>query len=73
MMTSNSETEPSITLTAQGYESLSLLTRSAAKRMPDVASVLAEELERAHVHNPFAGSVVELRDDTTRKVQICGR
>ncbi len=75
MKTYNSETEPSITLTANDYESLSVLARAAAKRMPDVASVLAEELERAHVladnskQSVCMGSVVEFRDDTTGKVQ----
>ena len=75
MKTYNSETEPSITLTAKDYESLSVLARAAAKRMPDVASVLAEELERAHVladnskKSICMGSVVEFRDDTTGKVQ----
>lgn len=44
--------------------------------MPSVASVLAEELERAHVladgpsgHSICMGSEVEFRDDTTGKVQ----
>jgi regulator of nucleoside diphosphate kinase len=75
MKTYNSETEPSITLTAKDYESLSVLARAAAKRMPDVASVLAEELERAHVladnskKSICMGSVIEFRDDTTGKVQ----
>jgi regulator of nucleoside diphosphate kinase len=44
--------------------------------MPDLALVLAEELERAHVladvrsgHSVGMGSEVEFRDDTTGKVQ----
>jgi regulator of nucleoside diphosphate kinase len=80
-MTSNtaiavSEIKPPITLSAGDYERLSLLARAAAARMPDVASVLAEELERAQVvadgrpdETVCMGSEVEFRDDSTGKVQ----
>jgi regulator of nucleoside diphosphate kinase len=74
--TSSGEIRPRIRLTAKDYEQLSLLARAAAKRSPDVASVLAEELERAHVladgqseHSVCMGSAVEFRDDTTGKTQ----
>ena len=43
------ETKPPITLPANDYARLSQLALAAADRMPSVASVLAEELERAHV------------------------
>jgi regulator of nucleoside diphosphate kinase len=75
-MTSSREIKPRITLPAKDYESLLLLARAAANRMPDVASILAEELERAHVladndseQSVCMGSVVEFRDETTGKVQ----
>lgn len=75
-MTSNGEMKPRIRLTAKDYEQLSLLARAAAKRSPDVASVLAEELERAHLladghseHSVCMGSAVEFRDDKTGKAQ----
>jgi hypothetical protein len=46
---SSGEIKPRITLSAKDYESLLLLARGAANSMPDLASILAEELERAHV------------------------
>ena len=68
---------PRITLTARDHEKLSVLARAAAHTMPDVAAVLAEELDRAHVlakgrhpeHIVCMGCEVEFRDDTTSKVQ----
>jgi len=73
---SGTEIKPRIRLTAKDYESLSLLARAAASGIPDVASVLAEELERAHVladghseHSVCMGSAVEFRDDKTGKAQ----
>ena len=70
------EIKPCITLTAKDYEGISRLARAAATRMPDLVSVLTEELERAHVladgpsgHSICMGSEVEFRDDTTGKVQ----
>jgi regulator of nucleoside diphosphate kinase len=70
------EIKPHITLTARDYESLSMLARAAETRMRDVAVVLVEELERAHVlaevrseNSVCMGSEVEFRDDTTGKIQ----
>lgn len=70
------EVKPRITLTANDYERLSLLARAAATRMPDLVSVLTEELERAHVladgrpeKTVCMGSEVEFRNDATGKVQ----
>ena len=68
---------PRITLTAQDHEKLSGLARAAAHTMPDMAAVLTEELDRAHVlakgrhpeHIVCMGCEVEFRDDTTGKVQ----
>jgi len=70
------EIKPPITLTVKDYERLSLLARAAAARMPEVASVLSEELERAHVladarpqQTVCMGSEIEFRDDSTGKIQ----
>jgi len=70
------EVKPRITLTANDYERLSLLARAAATRMPDLVSVLTEELERVHVladgrpeKTVCMGSEVEFRNDSTGKVQ----
>ena len=75
-MTLNGEIKPRITLTANDYERLSLLARAAEDRMPDLVSVLADELERAHVladgrpeQTVCMGSEVEFRDESTGKVQ----
>ena len=74
--TVSGEIRPRITITANDYERLSLLARAAASRMPDVASVLTEELARARVlaerrleQTVCMGSEVEFRDDTTGKIQ----
>ena len=71
------EIRPRIILTAGDHERLSLLARAAAAKMPDLASVLSEELERAEIllcgypeHTVCMGSDVKFRDDTTGKVQI---
>ena len=71
-----SEIKPPITLTPDDYKRLSRLARAAENKMPDVASVLAEELERAHVladghpsQTVRMGSEVRFRDDTTGTVQ----
>ena len=76
MYTEHNEIKPPITLTLGDYERLSLLARAVARRMPDLVSVLTEELERAHVladGHPeqivCMGSAVEFRDDRTGKVQ----
>jgi regulator of nucleoside diphosphate kinase len=68
--------KPRITLAAEDYERLSQLARAAADAMPDQASILAEELERAHVvaegrpeQTVCMGSEVAFRDDSTGKVE----
>src|SRR3712207_6427999 len=69
--------KPRITLTAQDHERLSLLARAAANTMPDVASELTDELDRAHIlvkrRYPIEvlrmGSEVVYRDDTTGRIQ----
>jgi len=69
--------KPTITLSAEDYERLSLLAHAARKRMPDLADELANEIGRAHVlakgrqpqHIVSMNSQVEFRDDTTGKVQ----
>lgn len=69
--------KPHITLTASDHEKLSMLAGAAENTMPDVAAVLNEELDRAHVlgkgqhpqHVVSMGSELEFRDDTTGKVQ----
>jgi regulator of nucleoside diphosphate kinase len=74
--TAGGEIKPRLTLNAQDYERLSQLVRAAATSMPDVASVLSDELARAHVladgradHSVCMGSEVEFRDDTTGRIQ----
>jgi regulator of nucleoside diphosphate kinase len=71
-----SEIKPPITLTPDDYKRLSLLARAAEHKMPEVASVLTEELERAHVladghpsHTVRMGSEVRFRDEATGTVQ----
>ncbi|UWU66156.1 nucleoside diphosphate kinase regulator [Bradyrhizobium sp. NC92] len=71
-----SEIKPPITLTADDYKRLSLLARAAENKMPDVASVLTEELERAHVladghpaQTVCMGSEVRFRDDANGTVR----
>jgi regulator of nucleoside diphosphate kinase len=65
------ELRPRIILTAEDHERLSTLARAAAASMPDVASTLADELDRARVlakgrnpeHIVRMGSEVAFRDD----------
>jgi regulator of nucleoside diphosphate kinase len=69
--------KPRITLTAKDHERLSRLMLAASNTMPDLASELAEELDRAHVlaagrhaHDVVCmGCEVEFRDETTGRVQ----
>jgi regulator of nucleoside diphosphate kinase len=69
--------KPRITLTAQDHARLSRLASAAANTLPEVASVLADELDRAHVlaagRHPAnvvcMGSEVIYRDDTTGRIQ----
>jgi regulator of nucleoside diphosphate kinase len=70
------ELSPHITLTARDYERLSMLARSAETRTPDLALVLLEELERAHVlsdgypeQTVCMGCEVEYRDHAKGTVQ----
>jgi regulator of nucleoside diphosphate kinase len=74
--TMSGEVRPPITLTANDFEQLSLLARAAASKMPEVASILTEELARANVladrrleQTVCMGSEVEFRDDSTGKIQ----
>lgn len=73
--------KPRITILAADHERLSTLARAAAHTLPDVATVLAEELDRARVvadakrAHPFVrmDHEVEFRDDvagTVRKVTL---
>lgn len=69
--------KPRIILTAADHEKLSVLANAAANTMPDVASGLAEELDRAHIlsagRHPVdtvcMGCEVDFRDDVTGRVQ----
>lgn len=69
--------KPRITLTATDHEKLSVLANAAANTMPDIASELAEELDRAYVLPKGRHSVdvvcmgceVDFRDDVTGRVQ----
>ena len=70
------EIRPQISLTTQDYQQLSKLARAAATTMPDIVSVLSDELERAHVladgrpaHTVCMGSEVEFRDDASGRTQ----
>ena len=75
--TSSGYVKPPITLSAQDHERLSQLARAAAVTMPDVASELTDELDRAHIlakgRHPVdvvcMGCEVVYRDDTTGRVQ----
>ncbi|ACL57750.1 nucleoside diphosphate kinase regulator [Methylobacterium nodulans] len=70
--------KPRIKMTVEDHERLSALAAAAQDRMPDVASCLADELDRAQIVAgrgrlpPFVrmGCQVEFRDDTTGRVQI---
>jgi regulator of nucleoside diphosphate kinase len=69
--------KPRVTLTAEDHERLSMLVRAATNTVPDGASALADELDRAHVlpkgrqpeHTVCMGCEVDFRDDSTGKVQ----
>ena len=74
--TASGEIRPRIILTASDHERLSLLARAAAAKMPDLVSVLTDELERAEIlphgypeRTVRMGSEVEFRDDATGKGQ----
>jgi regulator of nucleoside diphosphate kinase len=68
---------PRITLTTEDFERLSSLARAAMKAMPELASGLVDELDRAHVVGTedraadivCMGSEVEFRDESTGRIQ----
>ena len=69
---------PPIAIIATDHERLSALASAAMGRMPDVASYLSEELDRARIVPPAGrkaqdvvtmGSEVEFRDEDTGRVQ----
>jgi regulator of nucleoside diphosphate kinase len=72
-----SELKPPITLTAEDHNRLSALAGAAAARMPEIASALADELDRAIVLSKGRRpqnvvrmrSEVEFRDDVSNKVK----
>jgi regulator of nucleoside diphosphate kinase len=72
-----SSAKPRIILTANDHERLSQLARAASHTMPDVASELMDELDRAQVlakgrhavGTVCMGCEVVYRDDTTGRVQ----
>jgi regulator of nucleoside diphosphate kinase len=69
--------QPNITLTALDHERLTSLAHAAMGTMPQVASFLWDELERAHVlpegcraHKTVCmGSKVQFRDESTQSPQ----
>ncbi|WP_457092258.1 nucleoside diphosphate kinase regulator [Microvirga sp. P5_D2] len=69
--------KPRITLTADDHERLLALANAAMYTMPEVAAVLVEELDRAHVllkgrksiDTVCMGCEVEFRDDITERIQ----
>ncbi len=70
------ELSPQITLTSRDFEQLSMLASAAASRMPDLANVLLDELERAHVlaegrpeQTVCMDCEVAFRDESTGRVQ----
>jgi regulator of nucleoside diphosphate kinase len=75
--TTSSGAKPRITLTAIDHERLTVLANAAMSNLPEVASELADELDRAQVlpqgRHPVdvvcMGSEVEFRDDTTGRTQ----
>ena len=76
-VTTTKRTKPTIVLSADDYERLSVLANAARKRMPGLAEELADEIGRARVlakgkhpqHIVCMNSEVDFRDDTTGRVQ----
>ena len=70
-------TKPQIKMTKDDHERLSQLASFATDRSPEVADVLADEVDRARIVGQRAcvadlvqmGCMVEFRDDATGKVQ----
>jgi regulator of nucleoside diphosphate kinase len=77
MKTNRKDDRPRIKMTADDYERLSRLSAAAMDCMPEVASFLSDELDRAQIvrngktRGNFAhmGCWVEFRDNSTGKVQ----
>jgi len=75
--TAQGTTLPQIIISTDDHERLVRLSGAAARTMPDIAAVLAEELDRAQVlpRDRWAdavvcmGSEVEFRDDMTGRIQ----
>jgi regulator of nucleoside diphosphate kinase len=69
--------KPRIILTAADHEKLSVLASAATNTMPDIATELMEELDRAHIlprgrhaaETVCMGCEVDFRDDVTGRVQ----
>jgi regulator of nucleoside diphosphate kinase len=73
-MTANKlHSKPDIMLFAADHDRLTVLAQAVVYRLPEIAAILNEELERAHVvsdsrywkHIVRLGSNVEFRDETT--------
>ena len=72
------EAMPAVTMTAEDHARLSTLAHAAADRMPEAASALDDELDRAVILAPGRtpesivrmGSEVEFRDDVSGKTQV---
>ena len=75
--TPTTQAKPQITMTAQDHERLTGLARAAMASMPEVASFLTDELDRAHVlpeggrapKTVCMGSKVRFRDESTQATQ----
>ena len=74
--TTTGQVKPRITLSAEDYERLAQLARAAEDSMPELMSVLTEELDRADVlaqgrpeQTVCMGSEVVFRDDSSAKVE----
>ncbi len=78
MKTAPAAGKPRIKMTAEDHARLSRLAAAATDSMPEVASFLSEELDRARIvrsareRGEFAqmGCRVEFRDDTTGRSQM---
>lgn len=77
MTTMRNGGKPAITMTATDHDRLSQLVSGVANTMPDIASELSDELDRARVlgegqypvDTVCMGCEVDFRDDVTRRVQ----
>src|SRR3569833_3010613 len=71
----STRTNSAIFIAAADYERLTAIAESAAKREPEIAAFLLEELERASIAAPLGdarivsmGSQVRFRDDASGRV-----